>query len=75
MNDKQSFQQKVKVLSRLYEFGCRSEKELLSFTLENILEIPNITVSEIRIISALQKNIKANRVFSYLGGDGENSNE
>lgn len=62
------FQQKVKVLAKLYEGGCKTEKELQALELAEMLKIPNITVQELSIIVALQKNVKSHTLYSYLGG-------
>lgn len=62
-------QQKVKVLTKLYENGCKTEKELQALSMEAILKIPDITVADMQIILEMQKQTKANKLFSYLGGD------
>ena len=64
-------QQKVKVLTKLYENGCITEKGLQSLTMESILQIPGITIADMNIILELQKQTKAGKLFSYLGG-GDN---
>lgn len=68
MRDIQSLSQKVKVLGKLYESGCKTEKALQSLSMESILKIPNITITDMTVIMELQKQTKANRLFSYLGG-------
>lgn len=45
-----------------------TEKEILGITLEKMLVIPNVTVTEIANINELQKAIKANKIISFLGG-------
>lgn len=76
MKDKLTLQQKVKVLSKLFENGCKTEKELQALNMESILKIPNITIQDMTIIMELQKQVKANRLFSYLGGgDNEQQSE
>lgn len=37
-------------------------------TMDDMLNISGITLADIAIINYLQKNIKANKVISYLGG-------
>lgn len=69
MQNKIPFQQKVKVLNKLFEHGFKTEKELQSLTLENILEIKGITIPEMSIITELQKQTKSGKLYSYLGGD------
>ena len=74
MKEKITLQQKVKVLSKLFENGCKTEKELQSLNMESILKIPNITIQDMTVIMELQKQVKSNRLFSYLGGgDNEQS--
>ena len=63
-----TFQQKVKVLSKLYDSGCKTEGALKALSMESILQIPNITIQDMTIIMALQKQTKNNKLFSYLGG-------
>jgi len=69
--DTLNLQQKVKVLIKLYESGCKTEKELQSLTMESILKIPNITISDMTVIMELQRQTKLNRLFSYLGGGAD----
>lgn len=63
-----AFSQKIKVLEKLFVTGYRTEKELQLISVENMLGIPGITIPDLHIIVELQKNAKANRLFSYLGG-------
>lgn len=69
-----TFQQKIKVLNKLFDANCRTEKDLQALTMESILKIPNITILDMSVIIELQKNTKANKLFSYLGGDIDESN-
>lgn len=68
MANKTTFQQKTRVLNKLFEHGINTEKELQNLTLKNIVTIKGITVSEMNIISELQESAKAGKLFSYLGG-------
>ena len=68
-NKNSPLQQKVKVLTKLYESGCTTEKGLQALTMESILQVPDITIADMNIILQLQKQTKANKLFSYLGGD------
>lgn len=61
-------QQKVKVLEKLFAFGCKSEKDLKALNLQSILQIPDISVPDMNIITELQEQVTKNRLFSYLGG-------
>lgn len=68
MKDKSAFQQKIKVLTKLVDSGYDTEKKLQQLNTEGILKIPGITIPEISIILELQKQTKANKLFSYLSG-------
>lgn len=70
-----TFQQKIKVLSKLYEGGCKTEKDLQTLELAKMLKIPNITVPELSIIVDLQKSVKAHTLYSYLGGGADERTE
>lgn len=71
MKDKSSFQQKIKVLTKLVDSGYDTEKKLQQLNTEGILKISGITIPEISIILELQKQTKANKLFSYLGGGSD----
>ena len=66
--DNFTFQHKVKVLQKLFGAGCKTEKALQSLTIENILKIPAITIPDMTVIMELQREAKAHKLFSYLGG-------
>ena len=71
-----TLQQKVKVLQKLYDSGCKTEKDLKALSLQSILKIPDISVSDMTVITELQEQISKNRLFSYLGGaDDEQQSE
>ena len=63
-----NFQQKSKTLKLLFEKGVTDEKSLSTM---QILQIAT-NYQEAFIISELQVNSKANKLYSYLGG---NTNE
>ena len=79
MKDKATFQNKVKVLNKLFDSGCDTEKKLQQLDMEAILKIPNITIPDMGVIMELQKNTKSGKLFSYLGGGSDetvkNNNE
>ena len=54
----QGLQQKMKVLAKLFDAGCKTEKDLKALTLPTIL-----------VITELQEQVAKNRLFSYLGGE------
>lgn len=62
-----TLQRKVKVLKKLYGMGCRTEKDLLSLTMLDVLNIENVSIQDIAIILAMQKHVKRHALFSYLG--------
>lgn len=47
MKDKSAFQQKIKLLTKLFDFGCNTEKKLQQLDMESILKIPGITIPDI----------------------------
>lgn len=61
-------QKAVKVINKIFEAGITEEKDISAMTLDEILEIQDITVAEIGMINDLQKAIKANKVITFLGG-------
>ena len=61
-------QKAVKVINKIFEAGITEEKDISAMTLDEILEIQGITVTEIGMINDLQKAIKANKVITFLGG-------
>ena len=68
MKDTITLQQKVKVLNKLFDAKCRTEKDLQGLSMESILKIPNITIQALTVIMELQKAPKSGQLFSYLGG-------
>lgn len=75
MANKITFQQKTRVMNKLFEHGINTEKELQNLTIKSIVAIKGITVPEMNIISELQESAKTGKLFSYLGGaDDEQSN-
>ena len=55
-----ALQQKVKVLAKLYDSGCKTEKDLKALSLQSILKIPDISVSDMTVITELQEQIAKN---------------
>ncbi|MGN0245322.1 MAG: hypothetical protein ACI4DK_05095 [Lachnospiraceae bacterium] len=66
-----TLQAKVKVLRKLHLLGCKTEKELLSLTMLDVLRIQNLSVQDIAIILELQRRVKKHSLFSYLAGQEE----
>ncbi len=73
MGSKATFQTKSRVLNKLFENGYTTEKELQSLSLEKALAINGITIPELTVIMELQKYAKAGKLYSYLGGDIDNT--
>lgn len=71
MNDTFTFQQKTKLLTKLFDAGCNTEKKLQQLDMESILKISGITIPEMSLILELQKQTKANKLFSFLGGGAD----
>lgn len=61
-------QKTVKVLNKIFEAGFTTEKDISAMTMDDILSMQGITVTEISMINDLQKAIKANKVITFLGG-------
>ena len=55
MKENFTFQQKTKLLTKLFDAGCN-------------FKIPGITIPDMSLIIEFQKQTKANKLFSYLGG-------
>jgi len=68
MFDKTKSQHKIKVMYKLYEYGCVTEKQLQQLGMEEILKIPSISISDIAVIIEFQKSVKSGRLYSYLSG-------
>ena len=68
MKENFTFQQKTKLLTKLFDAGCNTEKKLQQLDMESILKIPGITIPDMSLIIELQKQTKANKLFSFLGG-------
>ena len=61
----------LKVLTKVLDAGYTTEKDITAMSIDKILEIPNVTVADIALISDLQKAIKANKVITFLGGGSD----
>ena len=64
-------QKAIKVLNRIFEAAFTEEKAIAAMTMDDILSMQGITVTDIGLINDLQKSIKANKVISFLGGGTE----
>ena len=61
-------QRTIKVLKKVFEAGFTTEKEIQAMTMDDILNMPGITVTEIEMINELKKSVKASSVISFLNG-------
>ena len=73
MGSKTTFQTKSRVLNKLFDNGYTTEKELQSLSLEKALAINSITIPELTVIMELQKYAKAGKLYSYLGGETDDT--
>ena len=64
-----STQQKFKVLTKLFDSGCKTKTDLLKLDMEQILSIEGITIPDMTVIMKIQKSVKAGKLYEYLGGD------
>lgn len=62
---------KIKVLQKLFDAGCNTEKRLQDLRMEDILNIPGITVPEMKEITEIQKQVRNKMLYSYLGGGND----
>ena len=59
----QGLQQKMKVLAKLFDAGCKTEKDLKALTLPTILKIPDVTVQDLKVLTQLQQKVASCRFF------------
>ena len=57
---------KVKTLNKLFQAGFTSEKAILAMSVDDILNLPGINVSEIALINEFQKSVKGGMLISFL---------
>ena len=62
------FQIKTKVLLKLFKAGKCSEADILNMKTEEMLNLPNVLIKEIKVICAIKENVKKHTLYSYLGG-------
>ena len=65
----QGLQQKMKVLAKLFDAGCKTEKDLKALTLPTILKIPDVTVPDMTVITELQEQVAKNRLLMTAGAE------
>lgn len=62
------FQTKMKVLLKLFKAGKYSEADILNMKTEEMLDLPNVSIKEIKVICAIKEAVKKHTLYSYLGG-------
>lgn len=58
----------VRTITKLVEAGFDSEKAVLAMTIDDMLALPNVSVAEIGMVNEIQKVVKTNKLFTFLGG-------
>lgn len=67
MNKPVTLVQKLRVMERLRKMGIKDEKAITAVDVEELLLAhQNIQAPELRIIAALKKAVKSNKIYSYL---------
>ena len=56
------------------EAGCTDEKAISKLKTNDILDLPDLSKAEMKMVCKLQEAIKENRVFSFFV-DGETEDE
>lgn len=57
---------KIKLLNRLFAVGYENEKSIAAMTMDDILALDGISVSDISLINELQKAIKSDNVIAFF---------
>lgn len=58
----------VRSIAKLIEAGFDDEKKIAGMTVDDMLKLPNVNISELMMISRIQKAVRANKVITFLGG-------
>ena len=66
-----SFNQITKVLEKVFKAGFKTEKDILSIQLDDLVKISDISGPEIMIIIELKKAIKNRNLIAFLSGVNE----
>ena len=61
------FKQKIKLLEKIAKTGIASEKDITDLTAEKMLDLPGITIDEMRALLSLQQAIKKNMLACCSG--------
>lgn len=57
---------KLKALQLLKKAGIDDEKKLAAIDFEEIIKMPGMNMKELTLIAEIKKNVKNNRLYSYL---------
>lgn len=66
-----NFNQITKVLEKVFKAGFKTEKDILSIQLDDLVKISDISGPEIMIIIELKKAIKNRNLIAFLSGVNE----
>lgn len=62
-----SFNEKMRLLKKLYDNGIRTEDDLKKIGLNEIVRIKQIKRKDFDLIVQLQEQVKRGRLYSFLG--------
>lgn len=62
---------KIRMFNRLFAVGFEDEKSILAMSMDDILALDGITVSDISLINDLQKAIQSHKIIAFLSGTTE----
>mgnify|MGYP000843597120 FL=1 len=66
---------KVKTLNKIFQAGFTSEKAISAMSVDDILNLPGINVSEIALINELQKSVRSGMLIRFLAGNEGKTDE
>ena len=75
MENKYNINQITKTLEKLFNAGFNTDKKILNMKMEDLEKLPNLTSSEMMIISDFKKAIKNKDIIAFLSGYKEKGNE
>lgn len=61
----------IKAMNKLFAAGADTDRKVTAFTVQDMLALPGITVTEVKIITDLQTAIKKRAVIRFLSGAEE----
>ena len=57
---------KMKLLDKVISAGLTSEEKIIAMTPTDMVQIPEITIEELRLLCDLQDSMKNNNFFAFL---------